>query len=205
MSQAVLFLVRVFADSTGTCLLGPCRRTTPGLAVMALAVAGIGLYSFVRFLHKLIKGEEAGRDRLLSELILLALLAFFAHQLMTEPFARADALYNNIELQEVGALKWISENSSKDAVVMALPWAAKPAYLLAERKVVETGAARLGENLELLQDITDFYGVSTSCEQREKTLETRKPDVVYGGEAYIDCKFLDLAYNKGGYYVYYPN
>lgn len=199
----LLFLVRAYADSSGVCLLGPCRRTTPAFAVMALIAAGIGLFAIINALSKIAAQVPPHASRVLHAIVIFGLAVFLLQQLTAEPYTNRAGFYHNIELGEVDAIRWVAKNSHADFVVMALPWAAKPVYLISERKVTETGAARLGASLQSLQDIIDFP--TASCEEREKAVIKYNPDVIYGGEAYIDCEFLDLAYSKGGYHVYVPN
>ena len=203
----VLLAVRVYADYSGVCLLGPCRRTMPGLAVILLMLAAIGFYSFIAFLNKLLVGVAERPYRILRVAIFLLVLAFLFHQLATDPFRyasdEAKGLYHNIEVEEQPALAWLKDYTEPSTVIFALPWTAKAVYLLAERKVVDTGAARLGSGLASLKDIVNFFLVD--CVGKEAALARYPADFIYAGKGYVDCRNLDLIANHGGYFTYVPN
>jgi len=174
---------------------------------MALIVAGIGFYAFVNFLNKLFANVSEKRLKMMRAAIFLLVLAFLSHQLMVKPFKYADdpvlGLYHNVELDELPALHWMEKYLGKTDTVMALPWAAKAVHVIGQRKVVDTGAARLGRSLAELKDLTEFY--LADCDSKFSVLERRAPQVVYAGKGTANCEFLDQAYDAGGVYVYVPN
>ncbi len=202
-----LLAVRLYADIGGVCLLGPCRRTVPALALTALLLAAIGFYSFIAFLNRLLASVSPRPYRILRAAIFLLVLVFLIHQLSTHPFHYARdpvrGLYHNIEFDELPAIAWLKARSKPSEVLFALPWTAKAVYLLADRKVVDTGAARLGAGLHGLQDIVNFFLVD--CAAKEATLLRRKSDWIYAGKGYVDCPSLDQVLSSGGNYVYVQN
>src|SRR3989338_5312993 len=72
----LLFGVRVSADYTGTCLLGPCRRTVPGLAILVFILAALGFYAFLVFLNKLLVRVSERPYRIMRAAIFLLVLVF---------------------------------------------------------------------------------------------------------------------------------
>ena len=203
----VLLAVRVYADYSGTCLLGPCRRTVPALVTGTLILAAVGFYAFIGFLNKLLLGVSPKPYRVMRAAIFMLVLAFLFHQLLTHPFVFANdpvrGLYHNIETTELPALSWIKEFTEPDTVVFALPWTAKAIYLLADRKVVDTGAARLGTSLATLKDLTNFFLMD--CAAKEAVLAKWPNQMIYAGKGYVDCPNLDQVLNSGGNFAYVQN
>lgn len=203
-----IFLIRFSSDFTNVCLLGPCRRTQPGLAIMLFMVAGIGAYAATKFLARILNLPAfAALGKLFRYLIVATVLMLFMGLLSTMPFIYATdsvrGLYKNIEPRDMPAILWIKDFTENPAPIMALPWSAKAVYVLAKEKVLDTGQARYGTPLELLKDISGFF--TSNCSNQKATLDKYKPGLVYGGDGYIDCDALDLIYNKGGTYIYAPN
>ncbi len=199
---------RIFADFSGICLFGPCRRVQPALTIMALIIASLGVYAIARFLTKFFSSFSSARAaKLFRNLVALTLLFFIFGELTTMPFTYADdpvkGLYHNIEMNEYSALQWMKGNFAKPQLVMALPWASKAVFVVSGLKVVDTGLARYGRSLESLSDISNFFLLD--CEKQNKILNKYNPTIVYGGKGFVNCQSLDLIYSKEGVYIYVPN
>ncbi|MAG21720.1 MAG: hypothetical protein CL943_00245 [Candidatus Diapherotrites archaeon] len=194
-------LIRLYADATQVCLLGPCRRTTSAFALFLFVLAGAGIYAMLSRALAELKSLSPSAIRIgfgaLALVLVLGLITGLEYTSFKNFHEVADK-YAIPDTQAIKTMKWLSQNTEKGDNILALPWHGKGIFIVANRTVTPTIATRMGTfststAMELgYDDLLDFFNLN--CEGKYKVLDKYNAEFMFSTEERVDCPKINKIY-----------
>jgi hypothetical protein len=189
--------IRLFGDYTGTCLLGPCRRTTLAFLPFVFVLAGAGFYAFVSALLRLF-GAASPRTReavFLCTALAIAVLLPFA--LGGSALAGINKNYLLLDRQGIRAAEWLSLHVGQGGRVFALPWDAQGVSVVSGMNVYPAWTAFKIDAVIANPDspdarLVDFFFLN--CGLKEKILSEVNAAWVFSPKHRLDCPGISKVY-----------
>ena len=173
---------------TNKIFLSPFRRLFSYEMMLALNMAGIGLWLIYRKVNEVI-----GRGRITQGVVLLAVALLLFNQI-DSGYRYRHLLITAIIEDDVIDIKQL-EDTPQGSKILTNSFDSRGIWFIGERQVISLIPARLRADEKINSEASRFS--SMKCEDKEKVIRELKADyIVYTKE--LECPFLNETYNRGG-------
>jgi len=200
----VLALLPLVAQyyNTQHVLFSTYRRVFMYTAAMILILSAVGLYYLYATITSLIK--KTTKDKMftaLTQVALLAIIVFIVTAQLNTTFKYKQRLYHLIEESDVQPIRWLSENTPEDSVIVARSHTSQAITPLSQRHVVGIQRTMLRSTQERTGDANHFFQPDCDCVCKKKRIDKYNITHVYGKEKH-SCPFLKKVYTKNSVKIY---
>ena len=172
---------------TNSIFLSPFRRLFSFEMMLALNMAGIGLWLVYRKVNEVI-----GRGRITQGVVLLAVALLLFNQI-DSGYRYRHLLITAIIEDDVRDIEYL-EDTPPNSKILANSLDSRGMWFIGERQVISLMPARLRGDNKINSEANRFC--SMNCEDKEKVIKEMKADYVVCTKE-LECPFLNEVYNRG--------